>query len=130
MGVAAAAAAKEQDLNVMPVAVAPGQLAFDYRIDGDADFKPVRVFNNGEQVYMAMPDALHTTENPAFILIDEKGKEMVVNYRREVDKATGTIHYVVDKLFSKGELRRGSESVKISWTRKEPKGFWNRMSGN
>lgn len=130
MGVAAAAAAKEQDLNVMPVAVAPGQLAFDYRIDGDADFKPVRVFNNGEQVYMTMPDALHTTENPAFILIDEKGKEMVVNYRREVDKATGTIHYVVDKLFSKGELRRGSESVKISWTRKEPKGFWNRMSGN
>lgn len=114
---------KEESLNVMSAAVAPGQLAFDYRIDGDAEFKPLRIFNNGEQVFIAMPDALRNGENPAFILIDEDGKEMVVNYRRDVDSVTGSIHYVVDKLFAKGELRRGKEKVKISWQRKE-KSFW------
>jgi type IV secretion system protein TrbG len=129
MGVEAAAAAKEDGLNVLPIAVAPGQLSFDYKVEGDADFKPLRVFNNGEQVFMAMPDSMKNGENPAFLLIDESGKAMVVNYRRDVDKTTGSIHYVVDKLFSKGELRRGSETIKIDWKRKE-KGFWNRGSGN
>ena len=129
MGVEVAALAKEEGLNVMPIAVAPGQLSFDYKIEGDADFKPMRVFNNGEQVFMAMPDSMKNGENPAFLLIDESGKAMVVNYRRDVDKTTGAIHYVVDKLFSKGELRRGSETVKIDWKRKE-KGFWSRGSVN
>jgi len=123
MAAVEAAEQKEQNLNVMATAVAPGQLAFDYRIDGDAEFKPMRVFNNGEQVFMAMPDVLRNGENPAFVLINEEGKEMVVNYRRDVDPNTGAIHYVVDKLFAKGELRRGKETVKISWQRKE-KRFW------
>jgi type IV secretion system protein VirB9 len=118
-----AAEQKEQNLNVMATSVAPGQLAFDYRIEGDAEFKPLRVFNNGEQVFIAMPEVLRNGENPAFILIDEEGREMVVNYRRDVDAVTGAIHYVVDKLFAKGELRRGKETVKISWERKIKK-FW------
>lgn len=123
MGVEAEAQAKDEGLNVLPVAVSPQKLAFDYRVDGDADFKPVRVFNDGERVYMEMPDSLRNGENPVLLLKDEKDKEMVVNYRREVDGTTGTIHYVVDKLFSKAELRRGSEVVKISWKRQE-KSFW------
>lgn len=118
---------KEQGLNVMAAAVSPGQLAFDYRVEGSAEFKPLRVFNNGEQVFIAMPDAVRNGENPAFILINEEGKEMVVNYRRDVDPTTGAIHYVVDKLFTNGELRRGKEVVKISWQRKE-KSFWDRLN--
>ena len=127
MATVEAAEQKEQRLNVMAAAVSPGQLAFDYRVDGSAEFKPLRVFNNGEQVFIAMPDVLRNGENPAFILIDAEGKEMVVNYRRDVDSATGAIHYVVDKLFAKGELRRGKETVKISWQRKE-KSFWNNFN--
>ena len=123
MGAEAAAVAKEEGLNVMPVAVRPEKLAFDYRVDGDADFKPLRIFNDGERVYMAMPDSLRTGESPVFSLIDEKGNQMVVNYRSEVDQTSGTIHYVVDKLFAKGELRRGAENVAISWKQKE-KSFW------
>jgi P-type conjugative transfer protein TrbG len=117
------ATAKDDGLKVMKVAVRPEKLAFDYRIEGDADFKPLRVFNDGERVYMAMPDSLRTGESPVFSLIDEKGNQMVVNYRSETDPTTGTIHYVVDKLFAKGELRRGSEKVVISWKQKE-KNFW------
>lgn len=119
----ATAAAKDDGLKVMKVAVSPEKMAFDYRIEGDADFKPLRVFNDGERVYMAMPDSLRTGESPVFSLIDEKGNLMVVNYRSETDPATGVIHYVVDKLFAKGELRRGSEKVTISWKQKE-KNFW------
>ena len=125
MGEEATAAAKDEGLNVMAVAVRPEKLAFDYRVDGDADFKPLRVFNDGERVYMAMPDSLRTGESPVFSLIDEKGNQMVVNYRAQVDQTSGTTHYVVDKLFSKGELRRGSEKVVITWKQKET-GFWGR----
>ncbi len=123
MGVEAAVTAKKEGANVMPVAVAPQKLAFDYRIDGETSFTPLRVFNDGERVYFEMPESLRHGENPVFMLIDEVGKHMVVNYRREVDEATAKIHYVVDKLFNKGELRMGSESVKISWKRKE-KSWW------
>jgi type IV secretion system protein VirB9 len=123
MGEDAAAIAKEDGLRVMSTSVSPDKLAFDYRVDGDAEFKPLRVFNDGERVYMEMPDSLRLGENPVLMLIDEKGGAMVVNYRRQEDAETKKIHYVVDKLFSKAELRIGSEKVQISWKRKE-KSFW------
>ncbi len=126
MGVEAAATVKEESSNVMPGPVSPLKLAFDYRILGDATFMPVRIFNDGERVYMEMPDSLRTGEHPVFMLIDEKGNEMVVNYRREIDQSTNRIHYVVDKLFNKGELRMGSEVVKISWKRQE-KSWWKSL---
>jgi P-type conjugative transfer protein TrbG len=123
MGVEAATMAKDEGLTVMPAAVSPDKLAFDYRVEGDSEIKPARVFNDGERVYMEMPDSVRTGESPLFFLVDEKGRVMNVNYHRKDDPATGKIHYVVDKLFAKGELRRGSEAVKISWKRKE-KSFW------
>lgn len=123
MGIEAETKAKDEGSNVLPVSVPAQQLAFDYRVDGNVDFKPLRVFNDGERVYIEMPESLRNGENPILILKDEKDKEMVVNYRREVNSRTGTIHYVVDKLFSKAELRRGTEVVKISWKRLE-KNIW------
>lgn len=123
MGAEAAIKEKQQGTSVMPASVPPQKLAFDYRIEGNTDFTPVRIFNDGERVYFEMPENLRHGENPVFMLIDEVGKQMVVNYRREADQTTGTIHYVVDKLFSKGELRKGTETVKISWKRQE-KSWW------
>lgn len=128
MGEAEAAKAKEDGFQVMHTAVSPEKLAFDYRVEGNGDFKPLRVFNDGERVYMEMPDSLHSGESPILLLLNEKGDAMVVNYRREEDPETRKIHYVVDKLFSKAELRVGSDSVKISWKRKE-KGFWKSFGG-
>lgn len=124
MGRAADAKAKDEAPNILPSSVAPDRLAFDYRIDGSADFKPVRVFNDGERVYITMPDDIKHSEYPILSLIDEKGEMMVVNYRRSVDGASGTISYIVDKLFNKAELRRGDEKVQIIWKRKE-RSFWS-----
>lgn len=128
MGSAAAAKAKDEESNVMPAPVAPDKMAFDYRIDGDADFRPIRVFNDGERVYIAMPDDIRHGEYPTLQLIDEKGDGMVVNYRRTVDDKAGTIYFVVDKLFTKAQLIRDSEKVQIIWKRKEKSrfAFWGR----
>lgn len=127
-GHVAEAKAKEEASNVMPAAVAPDKMAFDYRIEGDADFKPLRVFNDGERVYIAMPEDVRHGEYPTLSLLDDKGNHMVVDYRRTVDEKTGTIHFVVDKLFNKAELHRDKEKVEIVWKRKEKSrfAFWER----
>lgn len=131
MGRAAEAKAKDEATNIMPASVSPDKIAFDYRIEGDADFRPIRVFNDGERVYIAMPDDIRHSEYPTLSLIDEKGNAMVIDYRRTLNEKTGTIHYVVDKLFSKAELIRDSEKVRITWKRKEKPtfAFWGRNDG-
>lgn len=126
MGDDAAAAVREESLKVMPAAVSPDKLAFDYRLEwakGNGDFMPKRVFNDGERVYIEMADSVRSGENPVLALVDEQGKEVVVNYRRQEDPATGTVHFVVDKLFAKAVLVGGTEKVLITWKRKE-KSVW------
>lgn len=103
--------------------VSPEMLAFDYRIDGSAEFKPLRVFNDGERTYMEMPDSLHTSDSPIFQLLDDKGNAQVVNYRMAEDKTTHTLHYIVDRLFDRAQLKLGDDVVKIVWKRKM-KHFW------
>lgn len=122
-GVAAVALAKDENERVMPVPVSIEKLDFDYRVDGDASFRPVRVFNDGGRVYMEMPNGIRAEESPVLTLLDEKGLAMVVNYRVKDDSESKKIHYVVDKLFAKGELILGSEKVQITWKKKE-KSFW------
>jgi hypothetical protein len=62
-------------------------------------------------------------------LIGDDDKALVVNYRVENDPSSHKVHYVVDKLFTKGELRLGAEKVGIVWKKREKKGFWNSMLG-
>lgn len=128
MGKAAEAKVKDDQDNVMPAPVAPDQMAFDYRIDGDADFRPVRVFNDGERTYIAMPEEVRHGEYPTLSLIDAKGDYMVVESRRTVDEKSGNIYFIVDKLFSKAALHRDNEKVTITWKRKEKSlfNFWGR----
>lgn len=126
-GRVADAKAKEDSINVMPVAVSPEQMSFDYRVEGNADFKPVRVFNDGERTYITMPEDVRYGEYPTLSLVDSDGKLMVVDYRRKINEKTGEISFQVDKLFHKAELHRGKEKVKIIWMRKEKTLFnWGR----
>ena len=127
MGAEAESKAKEEGFNVLTMAVPVDRLDYDYRIDGDAEFKPVRVLNDGERVYLEMPDIVRTGENPVMTLLNEKDEAMVINYRRHEDPTTGKVHYIVDKLFAKAELGSGSSKVKVIWKKKE-KSFWGRPS--
>ena len=73
-------AIKEEDThkatqsNVLDSAVSPDKLDFGYRLEGHADFAPVRVFNDGERTYFEMPDNLHVEENPILYLRDEQDR--------------------------------------------------------
>lgn len=124
MGRMVAAKNKEDSINAMSVAVPMDQMSFDYRVEGNADFRPVRVFNNGEQTSITMPKDVRYGEYPTLILLDEEGKGMVVDYRRKIHKETGEVSFEVDKLFHRAELHRGKEKVRIIWIRKE-KTFFN-----
>jgi P-type conjugative transfer protein TrbG len=122
---AAEVTAKDTRQNVMPNPVSIDKLDFEYRVEGNADFKPIRVFNDGGRVYMEMPPGILAEEAPILVLLDDDNKAMVVNYRVDNDPGTHKIHYVVDKLFAKGELRIGSEKVQIFWKKKEKSFFSN-----
>lgn len=111
--------AKEDGLRITRTPVSIDKLDFGYKIKGNADFKPIRVFNDGERVYMEMPEYLKNEENPVLMLLDEKDKAIVVNYRREEDPESRKIHYVVDKLFDRCELTSGDKKVRITWKKTE-----------
>jgi len=81
---------------------APDKLNLRYRIDGDKpEWRPLAAFDDGQQVYIEMPDKIRTMEAPPLFVIGDQGLE-AVNYR-----LTGK-YYIVDRLFKKAELKLGS----------------------
>ena len=85
-----------------PPHFSPEQLNLRYRIDGDKpDWRPLAAFDDGQQVFIEMPDKIRTMEAPPLFVIGDEGAELV-NYRVQGK------YYVVDRLFSKAELRLGT----------------------
>jgi type IV secretion system protein VirB9 len=83
-------------------------LNFDYRLTGDTpDWKPVRVFDDGRQVYIQMPEDIATTDMPPLFVLGEQGKAELVNYRVRNN------YYVVDRLFRAAELRIGTKNQTV-----------------
>lgn len=76
-------------------------LDFDYTVKGDVNWKPVRVYNDGVQTYIQMPEKMKFNEAPALLVLDRAGGEKIVNYRLKGDR------FVVDKLFDHAELISG-----------------------
>jgi type IV secretion system protein VirB9 len=105
-------ALKKQRAEIEAAAVAePGinveQLRFRYRIEGDAPWKPVRVFDDGAKVYIQFPSGLAQSEAPPLFVIGSDGKPALVNYR-----VRGTT-YIVDRLFAAAELRLGTAPQRV-----------------
>lgn len=85
-----------------PPPFAPDQLNLRYRIDGDKpDWRPLAAFDDGQQVFIEMPEKIRTMEAPPLFVIGDEGAELV-NYRVQGK------YYVVDRLFNKAELRLGT----------------------
>lgn len=81
----------------------PVDLYRGYEISGDTvPWRPVEAFDDGRRVYIKMPTAMHVTEAPGLWVIDEAGKQALVNYRVRDG------HYIVDKLFAKARLAIGA----------------------
>ncbi len=75
-------------------------LDFDYDIEGDAAFKPVRVYNNSIKTILEMPPSLSSGELPTLLVVNA-GKREVVNYRYREGK------FIVDQLANEIVLLMG-----------------------
>jgi type IV secretion system protein VirB9 len=84
-----------------------GNLDFKYRIEGDGQWKPLRVYNDGQKTILEMPQAMRQSEAPALMVLHNGGNLMedeemgLVNYRLQDNR------YVVDSLFDKALLVSG-----------------------
>ncbi|MDN5071441.1 P-type conjugative transfer protein TrbG [Aliarcobacter butzleri] len=93
-------------------------LDFGYSIEGNAEFKPLRIYNDGIKTYIQMPKNLKFYEAPALMILDSKEDEtQIVNYRLKLDT------YIVDRLFNKAVLisNVGDKQEKIVITKKSSK---------
>lgn len=89
-------------------AVAVEALNFGYRIDGDnVTWRPLRVFDDGDQTFIEFPAALGEGEAPPLFVTGADGKAQLVNYRVKGH------YYVVDRLFGAAELRLGGKHQQI-----------------
>ena len=84
-----------------------GDLNFDYRISGEATWKPVRVYNDGVQTVIQMPATMKQKEAPALLVIRKEGgvftseETAMVNYSLQGDR------YIVDQVFDRAVLIAG-----------------------
>ncbi|HTI00677.1 MAG TPA: P-type conjugative transfer protein TrbG [Acidisoma sp.] len=94
--------------------VALSDLHFRYRITGDnPPWRPVRVFDDGSEVYIEFPSGIGQGEMPPLFVVGARGDDQLVNYRVRGN------YYIVDRLFAAAELRLGEtpqQVVRISRT--------------
>lgn len=85
-----------------------GALQFRYGIAGDNPaWKPLRVFDDGRQVFIEFPSGIAQGEMPPLWIIGSQGDGELVNYR-----VHGTF-MIVDRLFAAAELRLGADPQQI-----------------
>lgn len=83
------------------ISLAPEKLRFDYEIEGEGDFKPELIFDDGNKTYIRMPKGISGTEAPALFVLSNEDEAMLVNYRVKGQ------FYIVDRLFQRAELKVG-----------------------
>lgn len=80
-------------------------IKFDYVIKGSKNLEwyPVKVFDDGNKVFIKMPGNVSRAQLPIFMAIDAAGQPEVVNYRYYRP------YYVIDTLFDRGVLVLGTD---------------------
>ncbi|ETX01005.1 MAG: hypothetical protein ETSY1_09145 [Candidatus Entotheonella factor] len=91
------------------------ELNFDYDIEGQARWRPLRVYHNGIKTIIQMPRTMAQTEAPALLVLSGK-TEQLVNYRVHGDR------YIVDQVFDQAILVAGvgRKQTRITITRRSP----------
>jgi type IV secretion system protein VirB9 len=97
----------EKDSTIPQTGEYLGDLNFNYDVDGDARWKPVRVYNNGIKTIIQMPGTMEQTEAPVLLVIRSEGgvftdeEKDIVNYSVQGDR------FIVDTVFDKAVLIAG-----------------------
>lgn len=100
------------------------KLNFDYDVAGEASWKPIRVYNDGQKTILQMPDTLSQTEAPSLLVLrgedsvlpwGGKAEQVMVNYRVRGNR------YVVDSIPDQMILLAGAgvHQTKVIITRKK-----------
>lgn len=87
-------------------------LYFDYKLNGDAAYRPQQVFDDGQHTYLIYPNDGRFRELPT-LLIQVNGKSELVNFRVDGSR------YIVDRLFDKAILvvGVGKKQTRVTITR-------------
>lgn len=96
--------AETEAARIAPVAagIDLAALNFGYRLSGDKPrWRPLRIFDDGRQLFVEFDEAIATGEMPPLFVIGEAGQAELVNYRVQGR------YMVVDRLFDRAELRLG-----------------------
>ena len=107
---------KDTKAGVLPMTDnAVDNLYFDYKLSGDAAYRPQQVFDDGQHTYLIYPNDGRFRELPTLLMM-VNGKSELVNFR--VD---GT-RYIVDRLFDKAILvvGVGKKQTRVTITRSTP----------
>lgn len=121
------AANMAEESRLAATVVTPGvtieKLNFDYAVEGDADFKPKQVFDDGKFTWLRLPN---TQEMPALFLIAKDGQHELLNFTLRDQYMV--IHRLVDKLL----LKLGEEEITIEnrRTRKSLFSWGGHVNGN
>jgi type IV secretion system protein VirB9 len=81
-----------------------GDLDFGYSIQGNAPWKPIRVYNDSVKTIIEMPAAMKQTEAPTLLVVRKEGRlfkkqeQVIVNYRVQNGR------YIVDTIFDKAVM--------------------------
>lgn len=98
-----------------------GDLNFEFDIDGDVSWKPVRVYDDGKKTIIEMPEEMQSRSAPALMLLVDKGGIFsdevteIINYRLQGNR------YVVDGIFDTAilTLDLDSRQQRVVITRKK-----------
>jgi len=107
---------KDNRAGVVPMADnALDNLYFDYKLNGDAAYRPQQVFDDGQHTYLIYPNDGRFRELPT-LLIQVNGKSELVNFRVDGSR------YIVDRLFDKAILvvGVGKKQTRVTITRETP----------
>ena len=89
-----------RQMSVEGASLSVDDLDFAYEIDGEAPWKPTRVFSDGSHTYVDLPKSATTEDSPVLLVRNDDGVR-VVNYRVHGRR------YIVDGVFRHIELIAG-----------------------
>ena len=102
------AAAEDAAERVIDRGLDIANLRFRYAVSGDnPPWRPVRVFDDTNKVYIQFPARLDQGEAPPLFVVGPDGENQLVNYR-----VRGR-YYIVDRLFAAAELRLGEDPQQV-----------------
>jgi type IV secretion system protein TrbG len=104
---------EEENREIAQINIA--NINFNYKIDGKAAWKPIRVFDDGKKTYLEFPAGIQQGELPPLFIVSKDSENQLVNYRYRNN------YYIVDRLFEKALLQIGNKkSEKVYVTRLNP----------